>query len=228
MSTDELLPLMVLATVRSEPRHLSSTVAFVTLFGHAETMPPHLSFQLTTLHAIYELIDDCDDMLNALPAPGAASGGATMRPPPRTVAEALALHAATADSANAAAALDTDDCDADDSAGDATVAATPAPAAPAATAPDGPSTVTNDAATASSDTTAVADKPTRRSTLPLFVAAPNVIEIDDSASAGELPQLGEKRSSMSAATAHDKHGLGDFLSSLRRDETSSAASGRRR
>jgi hypothetical protein len=56
LSTDDALPLALLATARAGIPFLVSTRAYVTLFGAPETMPPHLSYQLTTLHAVHDYV----------------------------------------------------------------------------------------------------------------------------------------------------------------------------
>ena len=206
LSNDELLPLMVLVTVRSDPRHLSSTLAYITLFGHAETMPPHLSFQLTTLHAIYELIRDSGDAGSVTASPtrdtsaaSEASGeGAAIATPdwrasvktvPKTMAEALARHT------------------------------TPAAPDPATQSP----TVNDDVDESKSTSSAAADEsaratarasPPRESTqkkaLPLFIRAPDVIHLEDDNETVGLPKLDDSKRSSSR-----DHGLGQFVNGLR-------------
>ena len=95
MSIDDTLPLMVLVTVRAAPQYLSSTIAYVTLFGHAETMPPQLSYQLTTLHAIFEFISNAAPNASDTAPPDQTSTSDPLSrtlSAPRTVAEALAAH----------------------------------------------------------------------------------------------------------------------------------------
>lgn len=164
MSTDDTLPLMVLVTVRAAPQYLASTIAYITLFGHSETMPPHLSYQLTTLHAVYEFVSNTDAAASAADAtPASTSDTTTM---PRTVAEALAAHVGLQQLASGA---DRDD--------DAPLP--PPPEAPPARAIMTP-----------------------RNSLP-YVRAPAVISLDDD---------------------DGKHGLGDFLDSLRRQGNVSSSS----
>jgi hypothetical protein len=169
MSIDDTLPLMVLVTVRAAPQYLSSTIAYVTLFGHAETMPPQLSYQLTTLHAIFEFIS------NAAPnASDTASLDTDTSDPlsrtlsaPRTVAEALAAHIAPAG-------------------GDST----------SSTSSSSSSSSSNSdplAARAQEEPPARAIMTPRNSLQ--YVRAPAVISLDGN---------------------DEKHGLGDFLESLRR------------
>jgi hypothetical protein len=219
MSTDDALPLMVLVTVRSAPQYLASTIAYITLFGHAETMPPHLSYQLTTLHALYEFITNADIGPSTLPAPAGGENGADpldaidfVKFPPRTVAEALAAHvgalsrnsgsAAAAAAATAATSTPTTVVVAPAPAAEssATEAAAPAaaPAAAAATAP-----VSDPLRNSSSSNN---NNNNNNNTSKGFVRAPDVISMDDD----------------------PKHGLGEFLASLRQHSDVSSSSSSRK
>lgn len=54
LATDDMLPLALLVVAHAALPFLASTRAYISLFGASDTMPPHLSFQLATIHAVYE------------------------------------------------------------------------------------------------------------------------------------------------------------------------------
>jgi hypothetical protein len=217
MSTDDALPLMVLVTVRSAPQYLSTTIAYITLFGHAETMPPHLSYQLTTLHALYEFITNADVGPSPSPATAATTADGLagvleadfVKVPPRSVAEALAAHVggvlarksgsfapltATADASASTASTSTSSAATtaaiDNVVQAATVAAAPSPAA---------------TTTAAATTAAPLSDPLQpRQQLGGFKRTPDVISLEDDS----------------------KHGLGEFLASLRQQHGDTSSSRR--
>lgn len=222
MSTDDALPLMVLVTVRSAPQYLSTTIAYITLFGHAETMPPHLSYQLTTLHALYEFITNADVGPSAPPATAVTADGLAgvldpdfVKVPPRSVAEALAAHVggvlsrrsgsfAPAAAPAAAAATTTANADSSASTSSTTSAAAATTAAiddfvQAATGASASST----AATSATTTSAPLSDPLQpRQQLGGFKRTPDVISLEDDS----------------------KHGLGEFLASLRQQQGDTSSS----
>ena len=81
LATDDMLPLALLVVAQAALPFLASTRAYISLFGASDTMPPHLSFQLATIHAVYEHV--MSDV---------ALSGASTKHPPFVLCRARAPH----------------------------------------------------------------------------------------------------------------------------------------